>query len=396
MSATRKSSAFVPHDIAKSIQGRAGGPLAGLSVAVKDMYDIAGERTGGGSPQWLAAQPVAARHSDAVQRLLDAGATVIGKTICDEFFYSITGANAHYGTPVNVRAPGRIPGGSSAGSAAAAAMGACDFALGSDTGGSVRGPAAFCGIYGIRTTHGRIDGTGAMKMAPTFDSIGWFACGPGILRLVAGALFPQVNAPLAVSRMLLASDAFAQADAEVCAVLRGFLERTATLLPHPQEIALTADGFGAWRDAFRTLQGYEVWQNYGAWITANRPPLGPGIRERMAYAASVTKEDAEIARASVTQVRAKLRAMLAPGTVICLPTVPCVAPRIDAPADFLETFRTRIMSLVCTAGIAGLPQITLPVGTSGGCPVGLSFIGWAGGDESLLDLAVGLGPYCGE
>src|SRR5919202_6610165 len=153
----RRNSAFVPHDLRAPLRGAAEGPLAGLTAAVKDMYDIAGERTGGGSPDWLAAQHTAAATSAAVRRLLDAGADVIGKTVCDEFFFSVTGANAHYGTPVNARAPGRLPGGSSSGSAAASAAGACDIGLGSDTGGSIRVPASQCGIYGMRPTLGSVD-----------------------------------------------------------------------------------------------------------------------------------------------------------------------------------------------------------------------------------------------
>ena len=144
-------SAFVPHDLNKPVKGAADGPLAGLTAAVKDMYDIAGTITGNGNPTWLETHAPATRHSAAVQKILDAGATVIGKTVC-EFFYSGTGANAHYGTPLNPRAAGRLPGGSSSGSASAVASGACDFALGSDTGGSVRIPASFNGIYGQRPT----------------------------------------------------------------------------------------------------------------------------------------------------------------------------------------------------------------------------------------------------
>ena len=178
MSAVRSRSAFVPHDLKAPLTGAASGPLAGLTAAVKDMYAIAGERAGGGNPDWLAQAQPATANCSAVQKLLDAGATIVGKTICDEFFYSVAGINAHYGTPANIRAPGRIPGGSSSGSAAAVAAGACDFALGSDTGGSVRIPASLCGLYGIRTTHGRVDLTGAMAMAPSFDVGGWFANAP--------------------------------------------------------------------------------------------------------------------------------------------------------------------------------------------------------------------------
>ena len=154
------------------------------------MYDIIGEPTGGGSSEWLAEQKPALSHAAPVARILNAGATIIGKTICDEFFFSITGANAHYGTPENVRAPGRFPGGSSSGSAAATAAGCCDFALGSDTGGSVRElPASFCGLYGVRRNAGRVDMSGAMPMAPTFDVCGWLReNGPGVLQKV-GAIF---------------------------------------------------------------------------------------------------------------------------------------------------------------------------------------------------------------
>ena len=184
MSKARARSAFVPHDLTEPVAGAADGPLAGLNAAVKDMYDIAGSRTGGGSPDWLAAQAPARAHAAAVRAILEGGATVIGKTVCDEFFYSVSGANAHYGTPINPRTPGRLPGGSSSGSASATAAGACDFALGSDTGGSVRVPAAFCGLYGIRPTHGRLDPSGMMPMAPSFDVAGWLASGPGVFRRV--------------------------------------------------------------------------------------------------------------------------------------------------------------------------------------------------------------------
>ena len=160
---------FVPHDLREPLPGSDNGPLAGLTVAVKDCYDIAGERTGIGSPDWLAEQPRAAVSAAAVRSVLDAGATVVGKTICDEFMYSITGANAHYGTPLNPRAPDRLPGGSSSGSASAVAGGACDLALGTDTGGSIRVPASASGLYGLRTTHGRVDMAGVQAMAPSFD-----------------------------------------------------------------------------------------------------------------------------------------------------------------------------------------------------------------------------------
>src|SRR3981081_2718060 len=158
------TSPFVPGPVLR-IAGAPGGPLSGLTFAAKDLFDVAGHPTGGGNPDWARSNPVPTRHAWAVQRLLDAGATLIGKTITDEVSLGIVGENAFYGTPTNPRAPGRVPGASSSGSAAAVAAGLCDTALGSDTGGSVRVPASFCGLYGIRPTHRRKDHPGMPPQA---------------------------------------------------------------------------------------------------------------------------------------------------------------------------------------------------------------------------------------
>src|SRR5262249_28867247 len=188
-------SCFVPHDLAAPLRGASTGPLVGLSAVVKDMYDIAGERTGCGSPEWLATHAPASRNCPPVQKIPHAGASIVGKTVCDEFFYSVTGANAHYGTPINARAPGRLPGGSSSGSAAACGAGLCDFALGSDTGGSVRMPASFNGIYGLRPTHDRIEHNGVADMAPSFDGPGWVAGTPGRFRKGGAGVLDNSDVP---------------------------------------------------------------------------------------------------------------------------------------------------------------------------------------------------------
>jgi amidase len=388
-------SAFVPHDLTAPIAGAAKGPLAGLTVAVKDMYDIAGSRTGGGSPVWLDQHAPAKRHAAPVRKFLAAGATVIGKTVCDEFFFSLTGANAHYGTPLNPRAPGRLPGGSSAGSAAATAAGVCDFALGSDTGGSVRVPASFCGIYGIRVTLGRVDMTGAMDMAPSFDAAGWFASGPGVFRRVGKVLLRGPRKSVPVRRLVVLDDTFAQADAEVAMLLRSVLEAMAGDLPPATHSAAAPDGLDGWREVFRVMQAREVWQTYGEFVTANRPRLGPGIWERMQFAAVVTERDFADASKQRTRIRARISKLAQPGTVLALPSAPCIALPLDTSAEDLEVFRKRAMRLTCIAGLSGLPQISIPAGLIAGCPVGLSFIGWAGGDEVLLALAGKLAKHIG-
>src|SRR5215468_9137493 len=176
------------HHTHVEMNGASHGPLLGLTFAVKDIYDIAGHRTGFGSPDWLRTHGLAARTAPVVQRLLDAGARLVGKTHTDELTWSLTGENAHYGAPVNVNAPGHITGGSSSGSASAAAAGVVDFAIGSDTGGSVRVPASFCGILGMRPTHGRIPLDGVCPLAPSLDTCGWFARDAGIFERVGRAL----------------------------------------------------------------------------------------------------------------------------------------------------------------------------------------------------------------
>jgi amidase len=362
---------------------------------VKDMYAIAGERTGCVNPDCLANAAPSTAHFTVVDKLLAAGATITGKTICDEFFYSVAGMNAHYGTPTNVRAPGRIPGGSSSGSAAGAAAGVCDFALGSDTGGSVRIPASLCGLYGIRTTHGRIDTKGVMDMSPSFDTVGWLAATAGVFRKVGPVLLAGTAAPAPIRNLLIADDGFAEADAPVVALLNDALTAMTDMLPKPQHVKIAPNGLDAWRDAVRIIQAFEIWQVYGRFVEEKHPRFGPGVAERMQAAAKITGAEADAARNVHKVAREKIRAQIAPGTIVALPSAPCIAPRIDTPATEMDAYRTRVMRLTCTAGLGGLPQVSVPVGTVAGCPVGLSFIGWAGGDEALLDLAVTLAKHCG-
>jgi amidase len=389
----RLRSAFVPHDLEEPVRGSPTGPLAGLTAAVKDMYDIAGTRTGGGNPQWLAAQRPAKVHAGAVRRILEAGATIIGKTVCDEFFYSVSGANAHYGTPVNPRAPGRLPGGSSSGSASATAAGICDFALGSDTGGSVRIPAAHCGLYGLRPTLGRVSLSGAMAMAPSFDVAGWFAASPGVSRLVGQVLLEGTRNDSPITRAVILDDAFENADAEVAELLHSVV--AAARLPERIHERAAGDRVNEWREAFRVIQGFEIWRIYGRFIETAAPGLGPGIKERIAFAATVTERAAEAARGVKALAYQRMRTLATPGTVLALPTAPSIAPSVNSDAAEQASYRARVMRLTCLAGLSGLPQVAIPAGTVSGCPVSLSFIGWPGSDEALLDLAVSLAPYCG-
>src|SRR5437763_3767695 len=223
--------AFVPGPRVR-IEGRPDGVLAGLTFAAKDLFDVAGMPTGGGNHDWPTGRPLPTRHAWAVQTLLDAGATLIGKTITDEVSLGILGENAFDGTPRNVRAPGRVPGGSSSGSAAAVAAGICDTALGTDTGGSVRVPASFCGLYGIRPTHGRIDTTGMLPQAPTSDTTGWFARDAATFAKVSSVMPGEQISHALPTSLVVAVDAFGFADAHVAAALHPLVTRLAALIGH--------------------------------------------------------------------------------------------------------------------------------------------------------------------
>src|SRR5947199_6428816 len=237
--------AFVPGQRFR-IAGHAGGPLSGLTFAAKDLFDVAGHPTGGGNPDWARTNPLPERHAWAVQRLLDAGTDLIGKTITDEVSLGILGENPFYGTPTNPRAPGHVPGGSSSGSAAAVAGGLCDTALGTDTGGSVRVPASFCGLYGIRPTHGRIQIAGMMSQAPTSDTTGWFARDADTFARVSAIMLGEPIPAELPRRLLVAVDAFAFAEPDTAAALQPLLERLTRLVGGAEEVVMAPPGLAAW------------------------------------------------------------------------------------------------------------------------------------------------------
>lgn len=369
-----------------AVAGSGQGPLAGLTFGVKDIYDIAGHKTGFGNPDWLATHAPATQTAAVVAGLLAAGADMLGKTQTDELTYSLNGENAHYGTPVNVNAPGRIPGGSSSGSAAAVAGKLVDFALGSDTGGSVRAPASFCGIYGMRPTHGRIALTGACALAKSFDTAGWFARDAALLERVGQVLLGTETAP-APGELLLAQDALALLDGAAVAAVQPALARITAAVGAQRSVTVSAEGLPQWFQAFRVLQGAEIHAQLGDWVAKTKPKLGPGVRERMAWVATITAD--EVARAQAVRDAAwrQMDALLAANAVLVLPTVSDIAPLLNTPAAELDDFRARAMSLLCIAGLAGLPQISLPLATLRGCPLGVSLLAARGNDALLLALA---------
>jgi amidase len=368
-------------------EGSGTGPLAGLTFGIKDIYDVAGHKTGFGSPDWLRTHEAAAKTAPIVQQLLDAGADLVGKTHTDELTFSLNGENAHYGTPVNVNAPGRIPGGSSSGSAAAVAGGLVDFALGSDTGGSVRAPASFTGIYGLRPTHGRVSLEGARPLAASFDVAGWFATDPEVLERVGAVLLAEERDSTQPRRLLIAQDAFELVGHAAAAALEPAVAKVSALGGRVQRTTVSAEGLTTWLDVFRPLQGFEVWAQHGAWVGEARPELGPGILQRIEWASTISAQDVEAAKARREEITQRMTALLRDDAVLVVPTVPDIAPLRDADPKSTEDFRTRALTLLCIAGLSRLPQINLPLGRLNGCPIGLSLIGPRDSDMMLLGMA---------
>lgn len=388
--------------------GAATGPLAGVTFGLKDLFAVAGHRTGFGNPDWWRTHEPATDDAWVLRALLAAGATLVGRTQTEELAFSLTGENAHYGTPRNPRAPGRVPGGSSSGSAVAVAAGLVDVAIGSDTGGSVRAPASYCGVYGLRPTHGRLPLDGACPLAPGFDTIGWFARDAALLARVGDVLFAAAarrgagdaphgtGAPAATTgasaaaapwRVLRAVDAFAHARAEAAAALAPAVAGVEAALGAGGDVVVAEDGLARWFETFRTLQGAEIWATHGAWITEVRPTFGPRIAPRFASVATIAADAVAHAAAHRARIVPQLDALLGDDGLLVLPTVPDIAPPLDEPAETAVPARERALALLCIAGLGGLPQLTMPVATLDGCPLGLSFIGPRGSDERLVALA---------
>ncbi len=376
--------AYTRHERVK-VSGAEDGPLRGTVFSAKDNFDISGHRTGAGNPTWLQTHNKATRTAPAVRTLLDAGATLLGKTLMDELAYGLTGRNMHYGMPVNPAAPERVPGGSSSGSASAVAGRACDFAIGTDTAGSIRIPASYCGLFGMRPTHGRIPTEGVVPLAPTFDAVGWFARDAELLERVGRALLDESAEPAEPSRLIVAADLMRLVDGEVHQALLPWVGRARSFFDETNDADIAGDAIADWAETYRLLSAAEAWSCHGEWLTAVTPKLAPDIAARFDFARRIDAPTVRARSDAREGVRARIAALMTPGTVLCLPTAPTPPPAREADEQTFERVRLRTLPLTCIAGLAGLPQITLPAGFADEAPVGISFMAPAGEDAMLLN-----------
>lgn len=380
--------AFMPYPDAP-VPHAATGPLAGLRFGVKDLFDVAGYPTSGGQPMLLAMSGIKTTTAPTVQRLLEAGAIFGGKTITDELAFSMNGSNAHFGAPVNGGAPDRISGGSSSGSAAAVSNRLVDFALGTDTGGSVRAPASHCGLVGLRPTHGRVSLAGCLDLSPSFDTCGWFTREVPTFARVAEVLLGPDPSPLPETvRLLAPTDVWALAVPEARPSLDQASARVQAALGAAQPVQVVLESFETMYWAFRRIQGHEAWMTDGGLIRRLQPPLGSGVAERFAWSSQLTDEQVAQAREFRDRFRAHLAAILGTDGVLVLPTMPDIAPLRSEPESALEDYRNRAIHMLCLAGLAGFPQLSLPLAGRNGAPLGISLLGPAGSDASLVRLAL--------
>jgi amidase len=377
--------AFVP-GVTAHREPRRTGRLSGLSFAAKDLFDVAGVVTGCGNPDWAATHEPAQADAWAVNALLEAGATLLGKTITDEISLGLLGINRFYGTPLNPRAPDRVPGGSSSGSASAVAGGLVDVALGTDSRGSVRVPASFCGLYGLRPTHRRIPTMGMMTQAPSFDTVGYFARNAADFNRVGTVLLAERIVDALPVEILVANDCFALADEPVRRALLPVLDRLRRVMPVKD--SLLADGdLLDWSQHQRVLQRSEFHATFRDWIDRVNPRFSSEVAGAFADEGRIPEADIAAAKAFRANASNRIDGLLDGRRVLCMPTSPILPIGRDARLSDMRTAVRRIVDLTAIAGLVGLPQVNVPLATIDSIPVGLSLVGWRGGDAALVGAA---------
>lgn len=361
------------------------GSLSSLKVAVKDLFDIADVPTTAGNPDWLASHPVPEKTSPIVERLLSAGSIVVGKTITDELAYSLNGQNIHYGTPINPVAPNRLPGGSSSGSAVAVANGSADIGLGTDTGGSIRVPASYCGLVGYRPSHGLFSLSNMVGLAPEFDTVGWLT-----KDLATSFRVFQVLAEDQSVTPCISEDMFACANELIQQTQNAEVVET-WLSQNPNNIKNVSEPFSmsnihVGSETFRILQGRSIWKTHGNWILDNQPTFAKDIDERFRWCQSLTEKDEATARKQQTEFILKINAALDEHPIIIIPTTPGEAPLLNTKSEELVRYRNLLLGFTCIAGLTGLPQLHLPLFRAD-APFGLSIIAAKGNDNLLFQAA---------
>jgi len=366
------------------------GPLSEMSVAVKDLISVRGHAIGGGVPAFLAQSAPQVQHAPALARLVDAGADVAGIAQTDEFAYSIAGRNPHYGTPPNPAVPGGLPGGSSSGPASAVALGHADIGLATDTAGSIRVPASYQGLWGLRPTHEAVSLEGVLPLAPAYDTVGVLARDGGTLLKAATALLGDAPVELPANGdfpIVTSSDFMAPADAavreHVAALLARLVDAGAMSGLGEVRLPAAADLF----PIFRVTQSAEAWRSHGEWVLSHPGALGDDIAARFAWAQAVTAEQEREGLVRQREAREVIDAALG-DAILVLPSASSPAPATDSSEERLAQVREATLGMTAAAGMTGRPALSVPLMVVDGAPVGLCLVGPRGSDLALIETAL--------
>ncbi|XP_055809371.1 outer envelope protein 64, mitochondrial isoform X2 [Solanum dulcamara] len=385
--------------------------LFSLSFAINDNIDVKEYVTGFGSPAWKRTHEVATKTAMVVTALLKNGSTCVGKTIMDEFGLGITGENVHYGTPTNPKLPSHIPGGSSSGSAVAVAAERVDFALGTDTTGCIRVPAAFCGVFGFRPSHGAVSTIGVLPVSQSLDSIGWLARDPSVLHRVGHVLLqiPSVE-PKRTRCFVIADDLFQLCKvpkqktvyviAKVIEKLSGYqtpehlnigkyiASNVPSLKGFIEQSTIQQNGMSTLRalsSVIFLLQRYEFKTNYEEWMKAVKPRLGSQVSNHIAAAVTLAPENIKVLYKVRTEMRVAIQNLLKNDGILVLPTIADPPLKLKSRKGLSAELHDRAFALLGIASMSGCCQAAIPFGEHDNYPISLSFIASHGTDKFLLD-----------
>ena len=347
-----------------------------------------------GQPDVPAQAPAETAPAAAVAALLVAGASIRGIARTDEFAYNLTGRNAHHGTPPNSAAPTRLPGGSSSGSASAVGLGTAEIGIGTDTAGSVRVPASYQGLWGLRTTHGSVSSDGLLPLAPSFDTVGWLTRSPGVLLAALDATVPPPSAPggaLDPTVLVVPEELVALVEPAVARAFDAFVEALDEPVATVRLRDLGIPDPAALQEQMRLVQAAEALAAHGPWIDAHPGALSTVVGDRFRAARANDPDATADAVARLDEVRATIRRALV-GRTLLFPTVPGPAPLLDAETAALERTRTATTAMTALASVGGLPALSAPALTVDGAPVGVCLVGGPATDRALVIRAGGLLP----
>lgn len=370
-----------------ALEGAAEGPLKGMAFAVKDVFDIVGSTYSNGHPMWLQTHEPATETSSFIVNMLEAGADLVGKTICDELCYSISGENWNYGSPLNPHDPRRYCGGSSSGTGAAVAGGYVDVAFGSDCLGSVRVPAAYNGVLGIRPTLYRVDNSGEAPYCKSMDVLGYVAQDPDVFEQVSEFILGEDQHHQSLKRLFIPVDLLNVVDDNVREQLKSSIERIKGYFDEVVEGNICSGDLQDWVKVFQHIQGYEVWESYGGWYRKYRPQLSEGPGSRLEWASTITYAQYQAALEAREEIVKQVDQVITEDTVVVLPTAASIAPLRTASEESINHTRLQSSQLLCISPLSGVPQVTLPIATMEEVPLGVSLLSPRHSDLQLVKLA---------